>query len=420
MAGRGITFQSQNKGFILFEAILGKSLLLRTITLKEALETPNLNILYLLPTIKMAKNIAFRPLALVENSVIPKEYIREINKTDLTIELINGSRIVCAGTEALDRLRGFTVDVLILDEYAFMDEEVLAVLEPVVSARNGRIVVCSTPKGKNHFYEIIQKGLKGSGTYTSGYRSWVIPITDERVVLPNKELRIQNAMATLSKTAFDQEYLVSFSSAQGLVYSSYSTNDSVSLRGLDKDKALFIGLDLNVAFMCAVVGQRFVNKDGIEELHIVDEVVQYDTTTEKMAQEINRRYQQWKGKIFVYPDASGAARKTSSSQTDHLILQNAGLVVKSEKANPLIVDRVNTVNSLFQTADGRRRLFVNNNCTTLIRSLTSQLYDKKTNQPEKGSGHSDLSGPVDSLGYLVCGLYPMRKSQPQVIHSFGR
>lgn len=402
---------------------IGKSLTLRALVVKEMLENPGLEVVYLAPTIAQCKRIGFRPLLLSHDTVLQPEHVHEINKTDMTAEMFNGSRITFAGTEAVEKLRGLTCDLLVLDEYAIMSEEVLTTLEPIISARQGRIVIAGTPIGLNHFYDVVEMGRKGGPKKVPGYRSWILPITDEQVVVPNKAIRIKNAQATLSPQAFAQEYLVSFTAAAGLVYKSYSIEESASNLELSDKLGLFIGLDFNVAKMVAVVGQRVstvIDGQKVETMHILDEIVLRDTNTQMMAAEINRRYKAiWGGRITIIPDASGSSRKTSASSTDHAILRSAGFRVDSPTTNPAINDRVNAVNAMFMTASGRRRLFVHSRCKELITSLSAQTYDKKTNAPEKGSGHSDISAAPDALGYLINKLYPIKTSMVGIVNTSG-
>lgn len=410
---------------------IGKSVTLRAICLKEMLENPGIQILYLCPTIKQCKAIGFRPMFLANDSIFPEHLIKSINKTEMSVELTNGSRIMFAGTEAIEKLRGLTCDLLILDEYAIMSSEVMTVLEPIISARNGRIVIAATPKGYNHFHDIIQKGILGTAQFVKGYRSWIVPIDDERVVVPFKEQRIANAKSTMSIYAYEQEYRCSFSALKGAVYPSYSVVHNQSNKELNRDMPLFIGLDFNVGKMCAVVAQRYPiehkNEQGriirrTEDIHIVDEVVIENTNTQAMANELKRRYgTQWEGRIFIYPDASGSARKTSATlgSTDHTILQSSGFNLQVPKKNPEISDRVNAVNAKLCNAAEERMLFVHPRCKTLIQSLTSQAYDKN-GKPEKKNGVDDLSGPVDALGYMINFIYPINSNTPTVTHNIGR
>lgn len=377
------------------------------------LERPGIEILYLAPTIAQVKRIGFRPMFLSNDSIFPKELIKDINKTDMTVELVNGSRITFAGTESKEKLRGLTGDLLILDEYAIMASDVFTDLEPIVSARMGRIVIAATPIGRNHFYDVCQMGILSSPEYTKGYRTWIIPITHEDVDVPYRDQRILNAQSTLSPEAYAQEYLVSFDTASGLVYKSFDlflneshkqlvTNDPIT----KNNKALFIGIDFNIAKMVAIVAQEYTT-DSNREIHVVDEIVLFNTNTQKMADEIKRRYPMFAGRIYICPDASGKAGKTASSESDHTILERSGFKLLTNKANPAISDRVNSVNSAFCTSNGIRKLFISSNCKETIKSITSQVYDPRTNKPEKGSGVSDISAAPDALGYMINQRMPL-------------
>jgi len=79
--------------------------------------------------------------------------------------------------------------------------------------------------------------------------------------------------------------------------------------------------------------------------------------------------------------------------------------VKAQSANPQVADRVNCVNVLLLAT----KLKVHPSCKYLIKSLEQQAFDK-TGKPEKGiGGKEDISGPVDSLGYAISYLAPLRR-----------
>ena len=228
---------------------VGKTTTLKAIILKEALETPNVSILLLSSTLKQSKSIHFKTLFTNHDAIFDKHLIKSLNRTDLNVTLMNGSQITCASCENIDALRGRTADIVIIDEAGHVAlEEVMSVIQPVVSARNGTIIMIGTPSGKAHpFYEYVQKGILHSSSFTKGFRTWILPITDPEVVVPNKELRIQQAQSILSKAQYAQEYLCSFDSQEGLVYKEYDSLLNQSYKQLttidkttNKNKALFI------------------------------------------------------------------------------------------------------------------------------------------------------------------------------------
>lgn len=390
---------------------IGKSLTLKAIILKESLENDGIEILVLASTLKQTRAIHFRPMVLSNDPIFDKHLVKEVNKTDLSIELVNGSRVTFASAESIDSLRGRTADIVIIDESGHCQlDEVLEVLQPVVSARQGSIILVGTPSGKAHpFYQYHQKGLLGSPFFTKGFRSWTIPISHPDVVVPNKEARIKQAMSVLSPFQYAQEYETSFEAQEGLVYKYFDSIRNQSDKNFEQEKPLFIGLDFNVGVMNAIVTQIYKGSDG-EFVHCIDEIRLRNTNTEEMSKEIKRRYgSMTKFPITIYPDASGNASKTSAgvSVTDITILRNNGFNVKVSGKNPLIQDRVNNMNNMICSASGVCRLLVNPRCKYLIQALTSQTYDDN-GKPVKGIGEADLSGPNDAIGYLIHSRYNMK------------
>jgi len=124
-----------------------------------------------------------------------------------------------------------------------------------------------------------------------------------------------------------------------------------------------------------------------------------------MTDEIKNRYP--KSKIFVYPDPSGSARKTSSNgMTDHTILQNAGFVVKSPRKHDPVRDRINAINARLCSADGKRHLFISPSAKYTIESLDKYTFKEGTQVPDKNSGYDHI---FDALSYAVAFMFPLKK-----------
>jgi len=69
------------------------------------------------------------------------------------IHLINGSVIHCVPTGLTGYgIRGFTVDMLIADEAAFIPEDVWTAVTPMLAVTKGSIILLSTPHGKEGYY----------------------------------------------------------------------------------------------------------------------------------------------------------------------------------------------------------------------------------------------------------------------------
>ena len=85
----------------------------------------------------MAKDIAWKTL----KSLVPKQWLRSKNESDLKIELINGSMIELKGTENAMALRGRSLSGVVLDEAAFMDSGVWFEVLPRTRRQTGLGVI---------------------------------------------------------------------------------------------------------------------------------------------------------------------------------------------------------------------------------------------------------------------------------------
>jgi hypothetical protein len=108
--------------------------------------------------------------------------------------------------------------------------------------------------------------------------------------------------------------------------------------------------------------------------------------------------------IFVYPDASGASRKSQKASTSDLaLLQQAGFTVLANPANPAVKDRVLSLNIMLAGCS-RGKLFVNDtSCPMFAEALEKQAYDEH-GEPDKQSGFDHAN---DAGGYFVCYRFPV-------------
>ena len=116
-----------------------------------------------------------------------------------------------------------------------------------------------------------------------------------------------------------------------------------------------------------------------------------------MIDKIKQKYP--RNTIYVYPDASGSRTQSSSmSRSDHSMLRSAGFVVRVNGTNPLIKDRVLSVNNAFD----KGKLFVSEGCKNLIEALEQQVYDTNGFPEKDGKDHIN-----DAFGYAVSHLCPV-------------
>ena len=187
----------------------GKSRLSAITLLIEGLNCPDgAAVMYIAPTLGQARSIIWDLL-----HDLGREVIKSSHVNNLEITLINGKKIFVRGADNPDSLRGMSLTYVVLDEVAFVKQEIWEkVIRASLSDRKGRALFISTPSGRNWFYDIYKLGLEGTD---EEWKSWHFTTKDNETIDPKE---IDAAQRTLSSFAFKQEYLSSFDNAGSDVF----------------------------------------------------------------------------------------------------------------------------------------------------------------------------------------------------------
>jgi len=165
---------------------------------------------YLAPTFEQGKKIMWPLLKKIGASLISQKYE---NTGELV--LVNGRRVSLKGADRPDSLRGVGLSYVVLDEYAFMKEEVWeTIIYPALARTEGGALFIGTPDGKNHFYQLYLKGQEGSPLHDPDWKSWHFR-SAENPHLPAKE--IEAARRRMSSARFRQEFEAEFASGNGIL-----------------------------------------------------------------------------------------------------------------------------------------------------------------------------------------------------------
>ena len=129
------------------------------------------------------------------------------NESELTVTLLNGSKIRLFGADNADAIRGLGFSGIYMDEFGDFKPSVWGnVIRPSLSDRQGWAVFGGTPKGKNQFWDIRQTAAKLKDEW------FLLELPASKSgLLPAGELAA--ARAQLSKDQYDQEYECSFEAA---------------------------------------------------------------------------------------------------------------------------------------------------------------------------------------------------------------
>lgn len=210
-----------------------------------ALNNPGVKIAWVSPVYRQVKKVFDETFkAFAKKPVLYKN----INRSDLIIEYRNGSTIQFFSSTSYDNIRGFTFDYLICDEFAFMDAEVWTeVLRATVLVKGKKVLLISTPKGKNHFYHLYK--LDGVNPQ---YKSFTMSSYDNPMI---KKSEIDDARETLPDHIFRQEYLAEFIDGGASLFLDIIYSDT-----FNKTERYYAGVDLGRADDYTVL--TIFNADG--------------------------------------------------------------------------------------------------------------------------------------------------------------
>lgn len=365
---------------------------------------------YIAPTYRMAKRIAWDEI----KAMVPKNRVVDVLDGELTIKISpnyakwpnakKNSSISLFGADNPDSLRGLGLRRFVMDEYADMDARTFPeVVRPMLATTRGDGMFIGTPKGFNHFHELYERALEDR--------------TGEWFVLQSTTLQgglvrpseIEAARRDMSDRQFRQEYEASFEALTARVFYAFSRENNVRELVQDNTLPIFIGIDFNISpGMHAVCGHKVS-----DQIHIIDEIMIPNGNTEELAREAVRRFGVVningvirKRRLIACPDPTGKRRQTNApiGQTDHKILNDYGIEVRTPYAPYASEDKINTTNAALRTAAGTTRAFIHPRCKKLITGLEGLTYKGETGQPDKSGNHDHIT---DAFAYLICMEIPM-------------
>jgi len=153
--------------------------------------------------------------------------------TKSEIKLTNGTVIRCLPT-GLDGIgiRGYTVDLLIADEAAFIPEDVWAAVTPMLATTKGAIILLSTPKGiGNFFYECY---------HNPAFKTWHISSEDCSRI--SKDF-LEHEKKMKTKLVYMQEYQGEFTENLRQLFPDKLIKECMTL---ERDNAIYTGYYMGV------------------------------------------------------------------------------------------------------------------------------------------------------------------------------
>ena len=161
---------------------------------------------------------------------IKKETGITISESERRIDFINGSSIAVRSTHNPDNLRGEGLDLVVLDEAAFMHPRVWSeVVRPMLVTTRGSAIFLSTPFGRNWFYDLFRIGLDPE---EPEWQSFHQP-TSSNPLISSEEL--EGIRRITSPHVWQAEYEAQFTDDSGQVFR--GIRDAVVAQPIDKPQA---------------------------------------------------------------------------------------------------------------------------------------------------------------------------------------
>jgi phage FluMu gp28-like protein len=198
---------------------------------------------WICPVYGQAK-IAFRRL----KAGLPRESYTA-NESDLTLTLINGSRIVCKSAEKPDNLYGEDVYAAVFDEASRAREEAWHALRSTLTATRGKVRIIGNVKGrKNWAYKLARKAESGE----PGMSFAKITAYDAIDAGILSEDEIEDARRQLPDNVFRELYLAEPSDDEGNPFGMIAIQDCIA--PMSNEKPVCFGLDLakSVDWTCLI------------------------------------------------------------------------------------------------------------------------------------------------------------------------
>lgn len=160
---------------------------------------------YFLPTYSQAKKViwsgadkdGFRFL-----DHFPKEIVKEINQSDMKIELKNGSILLMVGADNIDRIVGTNPVGVVFSEYSLMKPDVWNFISPILRENDGWAVFIMTPRGTNHAWDLMQTVKNDKNWFVQ-----TLTVDDTKALSAENLAEAKNEMP---QDLFKQEYYCTF------------------------------------------------------------------------------------------------------------------------------------------------------------------------------------------------------------------
>lgn len=181
--------KGRQRAFLLAHRRTGKDLLAWNILIKETQKRVG-TYWHVLPLLNQARKIIWTGSTkdgIPFLDFIPPPLIASTRDDDMSIRLTNGSLIQLVGADRFDSLVGANPVGVNLSEFALMKPSVWDYLSPILNENDGWANFITTPRGRNHAFDLFKSMVDAANNKGSKYFVQVLTVDDTRKPLLDKD-----------------------------------------------------------------------------------------------------------------------------------------------------------------------------------------------------------------------------------------
>lgn len=186
------------------------------IAIRKAIEEVQ-TIFYIFPTFNSGRRILWQ--AIDNNGFRVLDYcpleLADRNEQMMQLRFRNGSILQVMGSNDYNNMVGTNCRLAIFSEYSLQDPRAYQFVRPILTANQGTAIFLSTPRGRNHLYDLYQIAIHSKDWYVSKLT------VDDTQHVTVADIRKEVELGELSEGMVSQEWYTSFDEGQdGYFYSS--------------------------------------------------------------------------------------------------------------------------------------------------------------------------------------------------------
>lgn len=217
---------------------VGKSAMVEQILLCAAMQTPGCTSIVLHPTLKQGRKM-YKNVIKAFTSSEARKLLAGANGTDLIVTFFNGSEVLFLSAEQGEALRSYTVTkggVFVVDEAAYISDEIFNICQPYTQVHHTPTVMVSTPRFKTGFFynAFILGQQKRANSYAFDWSGY--DVSDMLTEAVREKYRL-----TMTSQKYRSEVLGQWLEMEGSVFGNYGGVLNNAYDGEDKD--IYVGID---------------------------------------------------------------------------------------------------------------------------------------------------------------------------------